>query len=137
MKKLTATPCTITLDMKLDADVGTTAEMAQAIEMLIAGVGNLPCEGLKLTFATADEQGAEKLEAHLELLLEDRGYGVVAEITRKSKRGLLRKLPPPAPTPIEREIARAVLDEVADQVNAGALDGDGHTVRATVRRGGR
>jgi hypothetical protein len=109
-------PCTVTLDMKLDDDVGTPYQLWQAIKLLTAGDAALPSNTLKLTFVTADETGAEKLEAELELRLQDREYGVVAEITRKSKYGLSRKMPRAAKTPIEREIDRANAAQEAEPV---------------------
>lgn len=110
------TPCTVTLDLALDEDAGTTGDMAEAVALLTAAADKLPCKSLKLAFSTADVEGAEKLEAYLEMVLQDRAYGVTAEITRKSKRGLARKIAPPPPTPIEREIDRAKRAQPAEVV---------------------
>lgn len=125
---------TLTLDLKLDEENGKLDDMAAVVAELFR-LSGLPLNAMRFGFVLANRDDADYLEEALNEIFEERPWPVEAEVKRVDKNGLRRRVQmPPGPTPIDREITRRILDDVAEQVNDGALDTARGAVRAEVRR---
>ncbi len=125
---------TLTLDLKLDEENGRPDDMSKVVCELFR-LQSLPLTAMRFSFTVTSRDDADYLEETMNEIFEERPWPVEAEVTRKDRNGLRRKVQLPAgPTPIEREISQRILEDVAEQVNEGGLDFGDHTVRAEVRR---